>query len=194
MGKIKFLHLVKHHHGTSPPVKLVNQVTSAHPLQLLDDGTPFLGLVPEEEHALGKLLALRLGGEDGLQGVGMNPGVPCFGGYGHRGGGEVLHLLQMEVQALGDDGQFGHVLGRTARMAADEVGDELLAQVQFLVEAVERLLELLELGERGLAHDVEHRFAGMLGGHLQASAHVTGYQLTGVLTGGTVDGGVLALV
>lgn len=37
-------------------------------------------------------------------------------------------------------------------MAADEVGDELLAQVQFAVQAVEDALEGIELFERGLAH------------------------------------------
>ena len=86
-----------------PSIKLVNQIAPSHPFQLLDDGTSFLGLVPEEEHTLGELLALGLGAEDGLQGVGMNPRVPSLGGYGHRGGGEVLHLLQVEVQTLGDD-------------------------------------------------------------------------------------------
>jgi len=86
-----------------PPIKLVNQIASSHPFQLLDDGTSFFGLVPEEEHALGELLALGLGTEYRLQGVGMVARVPSLGGYGHRGGGEVLHLLQVEVQTLGDD-------------------------------------------------------------------------------------------
>ena len=79
-------------------------------------------------------------------------------------------------------------------MATDEVGDDLLAQVQLLVQLVEYLLELVELGERGLAHHVEHRIACVFGSYLQASAHVLGYQLAGIFTGGTVDGGVLAFV
>ena len=50
----------------------------------------------------------------------------------------------MEIQPLGDDRQFRHVLFRTARMTADEVRDELLAQVQFPVQLVENPLEFVE--------------------------------------------------
>ena len=41
-------------------------------------------------------------------------------------------------------------------MTADEIRDELLAQSFFTVNSVEYLLELTELAERRLAHDVEH--------------------------------------
>ena len=51
---------------TLPTIKFINQIITSHALELLDDGTSFLRLVPEEEHALGELLALRLGTEDGL--------------------------------------------------------------------------------------------------------------------------------
>ena len=38
-------------------------------------------------------------------GVGVDAGVVDFGGHGHGRGGEILHLLQMEVEALGFDGE-----------------------------------------------------------------------------------------
>ena len=50
-------------------------------------------LVPEEELALGKLVALRLGREDGLQRVGMKARMPSLSAHGHGRGREVLHLL-----------------------------------------------------------------------------------------------------
>ena len=120
--------------------------------------------------------------------------VPCFGGYGHRGGREVLHLLEVEVQTLGDNRQLGHVLLRASRMATDEVGDDLLAEVQLVVDFIENLLEVVELGERWLAHDVEHRVAGLLGSYLEASAHVLGNEFAGVFLRASVDGRVLAFV
>ena len=113
--------------------------------------------------------------------------VPCFGGYGHRGGREVLHLLEVEVQTLGDNRQLGHVLLRASRMATDEVGDDLLAEVQLVVDLVEYLLEVVELGERWLAHDVEHRIAGVLGSYLEASAHVLGNEFAGIFLRAPVD-------
>ena len=42
--------------------------------------------------------------------------VPCFGRDGHGGGGEVLHLFELEVEVFGDDGEFCHVLGSASRM------------------------------------------------------------------------------
>lgn len=51
-------------------------------------------------------------------------------------------------------------------MAGDEVRNELLAQIQFAIDAVEYLLKLTKLMERRLAHDVEHTVAGMSRGLL----------------------------
>lgn len=75
------------------PEELVDEVASPHAAQFVHDGASHFGLVPEEELALGELVALRLGREDGLQGVGVHAGVPCLGAHGHGRGGEVLHLL-----------------------------------------------------------------------------------------------------
>ena len=124
----------------------------------------------------------------------MIASVPSLSRHGHRGRREVLHLFQMEVEALGDDCQFGHVLLRASRMTADEVRDNLLAEVQFVVYLVEYLLEVVELGERRLSHDMKHRIAGVLGSHLKASAHMLGNEFTGVFLGSLVDDWVLAFV
>lgn len=150
-------------------IQFVYQVISSHALQFADDVAAFFGLVPEEEHALGQFLFLGLGREDRFQCVRMESRVPGFCRYGHRGRGEVLNLFQVEVQVLGDDCQFGHVFFRASRMAADEIGDKLLAQVQFLVQLVEDALEAVELFERRFPHQVQYPVAGMFGGHFQPS-------------------------
>ena len=120
--------------------------------------------------------------------------VPCFRGYGHGGGREVLHLFQVEVQPFGDDRQFRHVFFGASGVAADEVGDELLAQVQFAVQAVEDAFEFVELLERGLAHDVQYPQACMFGCYLQASAYMFHDEFAGVFGGTPVYGGVFAFV
>ena len=79
-------------------------------------------------------------------------------------------------------------------MTTDEVGDNLLAQVQLVVDLVEYLLEVIELRERRLAHDMEHLVAGMFRSHLQASAHMLGNEFAGIFLRAAVDGRILALV
>ena len=135
-------------------IKFIYQIASSHAFEFLNNGPSFFRLVPEEEHALSQLFFLCLRTEDRLQRLRMIAGIPSLSGYGHRCRREVLYLFQVEVQTLGDDCQFGHVLLRASRMAADEVGDDLLAQTFVAVDAVEYALELLELFERRLAHDV----------------------------------------
>ena len=100
----------------------------------------------------------------------------------------------MEVQPLGDDGKFRHVLFLAAGVAGDEVGDELLAQSLFAVDAVEYLLELAELAERRLAHEAQHAVGGVLGCHFQAAADVTGDEFAGIVTGALVHHRVFARV
>ena len=86
----------------------------------------------------------------------------------------------MEVQLFGDDSQLRHILLLAAWVGGDEVGDDLLVQVLLAVDTVEDAFELIELLERGFAHQSEHAFAGMLRGYLQASADMTADQFTGV--------------
>ena len=92
----------------------------------------------------------------------------------------------------GDGGQLGHILLVTAWVAGDEVGDDLLIEMLLTTDAVELALEVLELLERWLAHEVEHTVTGVLRGHLQSSADVASDELAGVFLGGTVGGFVLA--
>lgn len=138
------------------------------------DVLTFGRLVPEEELALGKLFLLGLGGEDGLEGVGVESRVPCLGRYRHGGGGEVLHLFELEVEIFGQCGEFCHVFGCAARMAANEVGDDLLTQVLAAVDVVEDALEVVEEFEGGFAHEFEHMVGGVFWCYFQTTADVAG--------------------
>ena len=111
-----------------PVVELVDEVGSAYPAKFTLDGAALFRLVPEEEHALGKLLFLGLGAENRLEGVRIVTRIPGLGRNGHRSRCEILHLFQMEVQSLRDDGKFSHVFFMTARMRTDEVRNDLLVQ------------------------------------------------------------------
>lgn len=51
----------------------------------------------------------------------------------------------MEIKPFGYDSKFCHVFLFTSRVAAYEVGDYLLTEVFFAVDAVEDALELLKL-------------------------------------------------
>ena len=150
-------------------VEFGDEVGATNAAQRLLNATTFFGFVPEEELALGQLLLGRLGAEYGLQRVRVVTCVPCLGGIGKWCRRKVLYLLEMEIETLGDDCQFGHILLLTARMAGDEVGDDLLAKTLLAINTVEDALKLVELLERGLAHEVEHTVAGVLGGYLQTS-------------------------
>ena len=100
----------------------------------------------------------------------------------------------MEVETLGDDRQLCHIFLVATGMAADEVWDDLLVEALFLVDLVEDALELVELFERWLTHQLQHLVASMLWGNLQATAHVLGNQLTCVLASRLVALLVLAFV
>ena len=171
-----------------------DEVGASDAAEALFDVAALLGLVPEEVLSLGELVARTLGGEYGLEGVGVVARVPGLGGDGHRRGGEVLHLFEVEVETLGDDGEFRHILLLTTGVGGDEVGDDLLMESFFAVDAVEEALELVELLEGGFAHQVEHTVAGVLRRHLQASADVMADEFTGVFLCGTVGGLVFTFI
>lgn len=147
----------------------------------------FGGLVPEEELTLGKLFFWGLGGEDGLEGVGMEACVPCLGGDGHGGGCEVLHLFELEVEVFGEDGEFGHVFGGAAGMGTDEIRDDLLMQVFATIDVVEDAFEVVEEFEGGFAHEGEHTVGGVFGGDFEATTDVFGDEFLGILTVDAVD-------
>ena len=171
-----------------------DEVGSSDAAEALFDVASLLRLVPEEVLALGEFVFRTFGGEYGLEGVRVVARVPGLCGDSHRRGGEVLHLFEVEVEALGDDGELGHVLLLASGMGGDEVGDDLLMEPFFAVDAVEESLELVELLEGGLAHKVEHAVAGVLRCHLQASADVAGDEFAGVRLSGTVGGLVLTFI
>ena len=100
----------------------------------------------------------------------------------------------MKIESFGDNGKFGHVFSRTSGMAADKVGDDLLTQVFFAVDAVEDALKLFELLKRRFAHNAQYPIAGVLGGYFQAATYVLGDKLACVLCGAFVDGGIFAFV
>lgn len=60
----------------------------------------------------------------------------------------------MEIQMFGDDSQLCHILFTATWMTADEIRYNLFTQILFAVNAVKLALELVELLERGLAHQI----------------------------------------
>ena len=151
-------------------------------------------LIPEKVLPLGFLLAWCLGTEDGLQRVGVIACVPRLSTDGHGRWREVLNLFKLESELAGEAGQLGHILLMTARMTGDEVGDDLLVQALLATDAVEDALEVIELLERGFAHEVEHTVAGVLWGNLQTAADVAGDEFTCILAGSLVGCFVLAVI
>ena len=123
-----------------------------------------------------------------FEGIGIVARVPSFGGNGHGRRGKVLYLFEVEIELLGNHCQLGHIFFLAAWVAADEVRDNLLAQVLLAIDAVEDTLKLVELLKRGFAHEHEYAVAGMLGGYLEATTDVIANEFAGVLLGGLVGG------
>ena len=162
--------------------------------QTLFDAPTFLGLVPEEILALSQFLLLALGTLDGFEGIRVIARIPCLGGNGHGCRCKILNLFKLEIEMFGDDSQLSHVSLPATWMAGDEVGDDLLVEMLLTVDAVEDTLELVELLERWLAHQLQYMVAGMLGSYLQASADMVLDQFAGVLHSGLVRLLVLAVI
>ena len=174
--------------------KADEEVGAAYATKLGFDASALVGLIPEEEHALCLFLLGRASHEDGLQCVGVVARSPHGGGCGHGRRCEVLHLFEVEIEFLRGDGQLRHVLGAAARVGADEVGDELLAQAALAVDLVEASFEVVEQAERGLAHELEHAVGGVLRCYLEASADVARDEFACVVGCGAVEGFVLPVV
>lgn len=117
----------------------------------------------------------------------MDACVPCFGGYGHGSGCEILHLLELEVKVLGYHGKFCHVLGCASGMGTDEVGDELLTEIVAMVDVVKDEFEVVEELEGGLAHEVEHTVGGVFGSDFEATADMAGDEFFGIFSVDAVD-------
>lgn len=146
--------------------QFAQQVCPPHSPEGLFYGTAEFRLVPEEEHALPLFFRWSPGAEDRLKRVRIKTGVPCLCTDGERCGRKVLYLFQMEVEPTCFNSQLSHVLFSTTGMAADEVGDYLLAEIVLFVVAVEQPFELLELVKRRFPHESEYTVADMFGCNL----------------------------
>ena len=89
--------------------KFLYEILSANAAQTLFDVMALFGLIPEEILSLRQFLLLALGTLNGFQRIGVIARIPCLRADGHRGGREILHLFQLEVQPLGQYGKFCHV-------------------------------------------------------------------------------------
>lgn len=125
-------------------VELSDEVGAANAFQLALNAAPLLGFIPEEEHALLELFSRRVGAEYGLKRIRVITRVKSCCTDSHRRRREVLHLFEVEVQVLCDDGQLSHILLVTSRVAADEVGNELLVEVSLFVDFIKQPLEIVE--------------------------------------------------
>ena len=73
----------------------------------------------------------------------------------------------MKIQSFCLYREFRHVFLHATRMAAYEVGDNLLIELLLLINAVENALKLTELLERGFAHKIKDSVGGVLGCNFQ---------------------------
>ena len=140
--------------GIISGTQLVDELGFANTSQTLFDASTFFRLIPEEVLALGQFLLLALGTLDGFKGIGVVARIPRLGRDRHGGWGKVLNLFELEVKMLCDDSQLGHIGLCATWVAGNEIGDDLLVEMLLAIDAVEDALELVELLERWLAHQV----------------------------------------
>ena len=112
--------------------------------------------------------------------IGVVARIEHFGGYRHRRRREVLHLFKFIAHLARETCQLSHISLTAAWMAGDEVGDNLLIEMLLAIDTVEDTLELVELLERWLAHQLQHMVTGMLGSHLQTSANMVFNEFAGI--------------
>lgn len=150
-------------------IQLCYQVRATNTAQTLLNASSLLRLVPEEELPLGKLLFLSLSAEYWFERIWVVACIPRLCGIGHWRWRKVLNLLQMEVKTFGNHSQFSHIFLVTSWVRRNEVGDDLLSQSLFTINAVEYALEVVELTERWFSHQIQHSVACVLWCHLQAA-------------------------
>ena len=93
-------------------------------------------LVVEEEAPLVGFVGGGGGHIDRLEGGWVDAGVICLGAEGHRRRSKILYLLEAVAHLFHIYSQLCHVLEAAARMAADEIRDELVAQSRLLAYLV----------------------------------------------------------
>ena len=140
--------------------------------KILNNRRAVLRFVIEKHLPLGLFVPRRTGDEEWLHGVGIESGVIHLGGKRHRGGREVLYLFQAIAQMLHLYRQLRHILQPTARMGADKIGDQLIAQIGLAANLIETPFGFEEKVEGGFAHHLQHRQRGVLRCYLEASAHM----------------------
>lgn len=175
-------------------IKLSYEVGPANAFQLALYCVPLLWFVPEEEHALLQFLSRGVSTEYRFKRIRVEACIESRCADGHWSWREILYLLEMEIQILGDDSQLGHVFFMASWVTADEVGDELLVEMSLFVDLVKQLFEIIEKFERWLAHEFQHSVGCILRCHLQSAAHMLGDQLARILHGSLVGFLVLALM
>ena len=69
-------------------------------------------------------------------------------------------------------GQVAHIRLGAARMARNEIWDQLIVKPLFRADAVELRVELTESVERRFAHQFQDMFLGVFGGDFEPSRHM----------------------
>ena len=135
-----------------------------------------------------------MGGIDGFERIRVVACIEHFGGYRHGRRREVLYLFKLVAHLACKTGQLGHIILMTTWVAGDEVGDNLLVEMLFTIDAVEDALEFVELLERRFAHQRQYTIGSMLWSHLQTSADMILDEFARVLHSGLVRLLVLAAI
>ena len=125
--------------------KVTYKIGSANAPQRLFYVAAFLWFVPEEVLSLCQFLLLGLSAVHRFKCVGMISAIPCLGAYSHRRRRKILHLLQLEVEAVSYYRQLCHVGLCAPWMTAYEVRNNLLTKVLLFIYMVEDTLKIVEL-------------------------------------------------
>ena len=137
-------------------IQLSYEVGPANAFQLALYCVPLLWFVPEEEHALLQFLSRGVSTEYRFKRIRVEACIESRCADGHWSWREILYLLEMEIQILGDDSQFSHVFFCTSRMTGYKIRNNLLPQSLFPVDAVKNTFEFVKLFERRLTHEIEY--------------------------------------
>ena len=92
----------------------------------------------------------------------------------------------MKVHLFGEHGEFCHVFFPASGVATDKIGDDLLLEVFFAIDAVEDSFECLKLFEGRLSHESQHMVGGVFGCYFQPAADVPANKFSGIFGSGNV--------
>lgn len=80
--------------------------------------------------------------------------------------------FEPEVEPSRLVGQVAHIRLGAARMARNEIWDQLIVKPLFRADALELRVELTESVERRFAHQFQDMFLGVFGGDFEPSRHM----------------------